>query len=197
MQPHMIFLSIIQSPMCRAYPHAAAVLLCLFSTSAFSAECQLNISNPLLDYGRIATSGLQVSGAATSISLGKRSVILSVVCDHPSTISLVIKGEEAGAGQLKFSDGGAMTVRLSNAQLDGRSVELGKIPSGLLQPSEIGASVQLGDAQGAVPVSGQRVSQGSNFMVEANIEPVVPFSTTRVRNATTLQGQILFELQTK
>lgn len=170
----------------RVYPCLLFVMVLLISEVS-AASCQLALSQPRVDYG-VLRQGQVFDGHANPQSLGKRTVLLNVVCIDPIPMALRFSGAPGGAQGFRFGGAGAVALSVRDAHLDGRSVDLVAEDSAPAEASErlVPGQVLIARAAG-VPVTGRRLS------VQLEIDPSLSSDAFSVRRETTLEGQIQVE----
>ncbi|MFL1501611.1 fimbrial protein [Pseudomonas sp. O64] len=159
------------------------------------ARCKLSLGSHVIDYGTMSRGQLQdTTQGRNTLTPGKRTMILSAVCPYSQSMRFALRGDRSATGNLRYGDQGSMTVRISEAQLDGQSVQvvstsLEGIVSGaasdtrLLQPGQIFA-----------PIANGRLAKGKAFTARLEIEPVLPEAETRVSARQSSEATLTLEL---
>ena len=162
-------------------------VMALLVGEASSATCQLALSQPRVDYG-VLRLGQLLDGHAGAQSLGRRTVLLNVVCVDPAPMALRFSGLPAGGLGFRFGGDGAFALNIRRARVDGRSVDLVADGAQAIAAGErlMPGQVLIARAAG-VPVAGRRLS------AELEIDPYLPQGAFSVRRETTLQGQVQVE----
>ncbi|CAB3743333.1 hypothetical protein LMG3441_05979 [Achromobacter kerstersii] len=175
----------------------ARLVLVLFlfgSASAASAECRLSVSNPEIDYGTLYRSELLAQGRSSMLSLSKRELSLTAICDGETPFALRFLGDAVGPNSYRFAVNGSFTIRLSNATVDGSPVELAH--ASVTGGTQSSPSVSAVLAPGSVisPVSLGQAATGKVFAVQVEFDTSIDEPATRVRDLTFLDGGGAFEL---
>jgi hypothetical protein len=167
----------------------------LLSEQALANDCRINLSESQMDFGQIIPpSSNQAPGPGSLHALGNRVVSLNASCPKASKLMLVLRGEQLGA-DFKFARQGKTSVVLSNALLDGRSVDLAQIKSPGAVPASYSSSITATPGDMVVPVSGGLQATGSVLSLQVEIRPLVPVSELRTRDAKTLEANLSFEVR--
>ncbi|WP_341892364.1 hypothetical protein [Variovorax sp. YR752] len=157
-----------------------------------SARCDAQLSESLVDYGRTTRAQLmERQPDPARASLGKRRVTLTAVCVERTAMTLSFQGAAADDTGFRFARNDRFTLRILDAQLDGKPVRLaasqvdatGVAPSPVLRP---------GDRMSAIDGAG--LAQGQRLTVQLEIEPFVGAAATRVAGESTWEGAGRFEV---
>ncbi len=166
----------------RIYQYLLFVIALLASEASF-ANCQSVLSQPRVDYGVLRQAQV-LDGHASSQSLGRRTVVLSVVCIDPVPMAIRFGGSPAGPRGFRFGSDGVVTLNIRHAQLDGRPVDLAV--DGSTGDQLVPGQVLIARAAG-VPLTGRRLS------AQLEIDPYLPADAFSVRREMTLEGQVQVE----
>lgn len=174
----------------------ACVICAVFlaEQSVAAQECQITLSESNVDFGRVTQPGSNNPTSANAMHpLGNRIVSLNANCPQPAKLLIQLRG--AGQGeQFRFAQGGQMGVTLSNALLDGRSVELAKVQLTGSAPSTSGSSIEAMPGDRVIPVSGGLPVVGSQLSMQIEFKPQVPMAELRTRDAKTLEANLSFQI---
>lgn len=171
---------------------ALAALAATPAHAQASARCDAQLSESLVDYGRLTRAQLlERQPDPARASLGKRLVALTAVCAERTAMALSFQGAAADDTGFRFAANDRFTLRIVQAQLDGKPVRLaashadatGSAPSSLLRP---------GDRLS--PMDGAGLAQGQRLTVQLEIEPFVRAAATRVAVESTWEGAGRFEV---
>jgi len=170
--------------------------LSYFLSSAFAADCQLQSSQPVQDFGQFNPYELTKVPGSDSASLGQRVLQLTVICPDPSTLAIVFRGAAAGAQRFKMGDAGQFSLTVKDALLDGQPVNLGRAMNPKATPEHAAASVQLTPEYYIVPlaISNSRPQQGKTLTLRVEINAYLKMDHLKIRDITPFQGQGFFEL---
>lgn len=175
-----------------------ALLIGIASVSgqALADDCKINLSQSQMDFGQvIPPSSNAALNAGNKHNLGNRVVSLNASCPQPSKLLLVLHGEQLGA-DFKFAKQGQTRVTLSNALLDGRSVDLAQVKSPGAVAGAYSSVVNVVPGDMIIPVSGGVPATGSVLSLQVDIQPIVPVSELRTREAKTLEANLSFQVRT-
>ncbi|TWC71426.1 hypothetical protein [Herbaspirillum sp. SJZ099] len=185
-----------RSDLVSALATLAAILLAAPAAHASGADnCQMLISNPSVDYGATTRAELlkrQVS--PLMMSLGRQSVTLTATCRVPTLMTLFFRGSAADAHAYRLGNGGAFTLRVLNARLDGRAVGLGSVLVPGQPPETQADSLVLSPNTGAVPIINDVPVRGSSLQLQIDIDAGISTTASRINDRTVLRGDGSFEL---
>lgn len=154
-------------------------------------ECQLNLSEPLLDFGQMNRL-TQNDGDAQRL-LGERRVSLSLSCPQALDPSLFYTALAASAQRFRFTEQGSYEIQVSDAVLDGKSVEVGLLPGLGQAPVAGAATLTWRPEHGVAPVQNGVVLRGKHFAVQLSVKAWADMAATQVRDATTWDVSGQFE----
>lgn len=179
----------------------AAALLAMGACTAAQAqgpgECQMTVNESSVDYGTFTRYQLQGDNAqAATLSLGKRQLTLSVNCRMPVTMAVAFRSGANGA-DYSFGNGGSVTVRMANAQVDGRPAMIGSAAGMGMLPASPAAVAQFAPGQVIVPVVDGRPAKGTSFSAQVEVDPRVPAANAKVAGRTSLETNGTFQLITQ
>ncbi|UVL63614.1 hypothetical protein LOY54_10245 [Pseudomonas sp. B21-032] len=168
----------------------------LASEQVLAADCRINLSESQMDFGQVIPPSSNVALNTGNLhDLGNRSISLNASCPQPSKLLLVLRGEQLGA-DFKFARQGRTRVVLSNALLDGRSVDLAQVKSPGVAPGAYSSAINVVPGDMIIPVSGGLPTTGSALSLQVDIQPVVPVAELRTREAKTLEANLSFQIRT-
>lgn len=159
------------------------------ATGARAANCEVQLSNTTVDYGRIGQAELDASSAPSKdVSLGKRRLTLNVLCVQPARMALRFIGTPAVGNGYLFSVKGNFTVQVSGATVDGNSVALATTDTAA-NASHGGAATQFLEPNvGVAAVSGNTIIVGKHFVAVLEFQSAMPRSAATVRDETVWEG---------
>jgi hypothetical protein len=159
--------------------------------SASTDNCQFNLSQPVLDYG-LMNRAIRPD-AAPERSLGERLIGLTLSCAQPIEMSLFYRAMAATAGRFHFAERGSYQVRIRDAVLDGRSVDIGLIARIGQPPTETASSLIWRPEHGVVPVLAGVSVQGRRFSAQLELTAWVQEHGMQVRDAVTWEAFGVFD----
>ncbi|NWL20892.1 DUF1120 domain-containing protein [Pseudomonas umsongensis] len=150
---------------------------------ASTDDCQFNLSQPLLDYG-LMNRAIRPD-ASPERSLGERRLGLSLSCSQPVDMSVFYRAMAATAERFRFAERGSYQIRVRDAALDGRSVEIGLIAGVGQAPVMTASNLIWRPAHGIVPVQAGVPAQGRHFTAQLELTAWVQEQGQQVRDAVT------------
>ncbi|AZE87742.1 DUF1120 domain-containing protein [Pseudomonas orientalis] len=164
--------------------HLSLGLLLAFAGTAHAfEECQLNLSEPLVDFGLM--SRLAQSDSAPQRLLGERRISLTFTCPQAQDLSLFYRGTAATAQRLQFTPHGSYAIEVGNAVLDGRAVELGLLPGAGQAPVSSASVLQWRPDHGIAPLDQGVPMMGKTLSLHMTLRAWADPAATQVRDATT------------
>lgn len=157
-------------------------------------RCSLSAGASVINYGTQSRWQLQDVAGGQKVSPGKRMMMVNVVCPFSQAMRLTVRGDKAGNGELRYGNEGSVKLHLSDAQLDGQSVQVATtMPDGTLNGSaESGLLLKPGTS--FVALRNGKVAQGKNLSVRIELEPVMAESAARVTAQESSEAQLTLEL---
>ena len=166
----------------------------LAAQQAFAEECQVNLSESVMDLGRLSHPGSNNAPSPGNLyALGERTLSLNATCPGATKLMLLLQGDTLG-DKFRLAQRGQVSVTLSNALLDGRNVDLARVKDTTV-PDVSGSSIVAVPGDRVIPVSGGLPAEGSNLSVQIDIRPLVPVTELSSRDAKTLEGHLSFEVR--
>lgn len=167
----------------------------LMSGQIFAAqECHITLSESNMDFGRVTQPGSNDPRSANNMhALGNRVISVNASCPQAAKLVLQVQGAALGE-QFRFARQGQVGVYLSNALLDGRSVDLAKSQSIGAAPGASAASIMATPGDRVIPVSGGLPATGSVLSLQVEIRPLVAMAELRTRDAKTLEANLSFRI---
>ncbi|MGY2323565.1 DUF1120 domain-containing protein [Pseudomonas azotoformans] len=154
-------------------------------------ECQLNLSEPSLDFG-LMNRAVALAPSAERL-LGERSVRLHLSCPTPTDMSLFYRGLGASAERFRFTERGSYSLRVSDAVLDGQSVEVGLFAGSGQPPLSSGATLQWRPEHGIVPLRGGMPVTGRNLSLLLEASAWASTAASQVNDAITWNTSGVFD----
>lgn len=183
----------------KARSHSARLLglaLTMVAGGALAADCDMHLSNAEVDYGSLNRGEMEIRGNAP-IDLGKRQLTLTAVCRQATTMGLRFAGEAADSNSYRFAGKGRFTVKLSNAILDGTTVQLAPTTGSDGASSAQSAALVLRPNERISATAMGMPAVGKVLSVQVEIQAYVDETTTRARDVTSLEGRGALTLQTQ
>jgi hypothetical protein len=158
---------------------------------ALADECQLTLSQPVLDYGLMNRA--VHANAPGERTLGERRLSLNLNCLHPTDMTLFYRAMAATAERFRFAEHGSYAVRMGDAVLDGQPVDLGLIPAVGQVPEVTASSLLWRPQQTIVPVRGGVAVQGQSLSAQLELTAWAPEKALQVRDAVVWETTGLFD----
>lgn len=146
-------------------------------------ECQLNLSEPTVDFGLM--SRLAQNDSAPERLLGERRLNLTFSCPHADDLSLFYRALAASAERLQFTEHGSYQIEVSHGVLDGQAVELGLIAAMGQPPVSSASTLTWRTGHGIAPIEHGAVRMGKTLSLQLTLRAWADPEATRVRDATT------------
>lgn len=158
-------------------------------------RCNVSLGSSVVDYGVLSRWQLQdAAGDRNSVTPGKRTLMLSVACPYSQKMRLILRGERAVSGDLRYGERGSMTVKLLDAQLDGQSVQIvGTTPDGAINGAATDSRLLQPGQTFAVSAKGQ-LAKGKVLTAHLEIEPILSKAEARVSSRQTSEANLTVEL---
>lgn len=155
------------------------------------SRCNIDVGNQHIDYGNMTRYQLQnVPDSSTALTPGERTLSLSASCPSARAIAFTLLGPRGADGKLRYGTQGALLVRMDDAAVDGKKVQLlvqnRQGQSAPLLPED---SIQLNPGQKIVAMREGKVVQGNILTARLTLLPVLPSSSTQVATQTTSEGR--------
>lgn len=164
-----------------------SMALMFASADAMAADCDLRLSNSVVNYGALNRGEMEIHGN-TLIDLGTRQLTMNAVCHQDTTMSVRFEGEAADSNSYIFAGKGRFVIKVSHVTLDGNPVLLARTSSGV-EAEPAASSVQLRPNEGLVVISQGTRAMGKSFSARIEIQTYIDEATTRARDITALEGR--------
>ena len=172
-------------------PVVFSLSLLLGANAWGSDECQLNLSESLLDFGLMNRAVALVP--APERLLGERRFNLTLNCAQPGDLSLFYRGLAASAERFGFTERGNYRLQVSDAVVDGQAVELGLL-TGAGQPAVmVGAHLAWRPEHGVIPLRGGVPVTGRSLSMQVQANAWAREDAARVTDAVTWEASGLFD----
>jgi len=159
------------------------------------AGCRLSTGGGMIDYGNQSRWQLQAaSSGGNTLTPGKRTITLSVVCPYTQPLRLSMHGDRAANGALRYGYRGSTIVRLFDMQLDGQSVQIMNVtPSGAINGTATDTYLLKPGETVAATLNG-RLARGKVLTARLEIEPIMTNEEARVTMGTIKESLLTLEL---
>jgi hypothetical protein len=164
------------------------------SVPEMDTRCTLSAGAPIIDYGVQSRWQLQDATEQQKLTPGKRTLVVNIVCPYSQTIGLIVRGDKASNGDLRYGDRGHVILNLLDAQLDGQPVQLAKIAPDRGGYAVVATPLLLQPGNNIAPIrNGQRIT-GKHFSARIELEPVMPETAARVSSHQVSEANLTLEL---
>jgi len=163
-------------------------------TLPVDTRCVISVGAPVIDYGSLTRWQLEEAGNRQTLTFGKRTLMLSVVCPYSQSLRLGLRSSHAANGDVQYGSRGSLTVQVMDAQVDGHAVLLNSIrPEGVM---EGGAqpSVRWRPGESLVATRNGQVIEGKTFNARVEIEPLLSESAARVSGREVYESMLSIDL---
>ncbi len=160
-------------------------------SQAQADDCQLNLSQPRLDFG-VMNRAVQRNPSA-EIQLGERRLSLNLNCPTPTDLHVFYRALAATAERYRFTERGSYRVQVSEAVLDGQAVELGLITGPGQAPTARGKTLDWRADHAIVPLRDGQPTTGSSFSAQLLVNAWARADATQVRDAVTWEATGLID----
>lgn len=158
---------------------------------ALADECRLSVSQSVLDYGlmhrAIRTPEPQER------TLGERRLSLNLNCPQPADMSVFYRAMAVTEERFKLADHGSYTVHISDAVLDGQSVDLGMISGVSQTPQATASNLLWRPGQAIVPVRSGTAVQGQNLSAQLQLTAWAQVQASPLRDTVAWEATGLFD----
>lgn len=174
---------------------AMATALASWSVPAAAMSgCTLTSFDSVVDFG---TMRPPARGGDSRIKPSPQRRTFAAVCPAATRMSLVFEGEPKGAAEMRFGAGGAYTVRVMNARLDGAPVQLAHLSGvGQMPVTESSGELDLLPSDVFAPAAGRQPLSGKRLFVTLEFSPVIPVDAVRISETVKLDATAHLRLAT-
>lgn len=160
---------------------------------AQTPECTMTLNNSDIDFGQLNRNLL--TRTQQRVSLGQRTLNLSVKCDTPTDMTLFYRAA-ANINQpgYIFGAGGHYQLNLRDVTLDGQQVTLGHVSASGQLPANSESSLAWEGDQGITMIRDGKPMNGSHLHATIDVSASAQESQLKLRNATEWQGSGRLEL---
>ncbi|WP_442962716.1 DUF1120 domain-containing protein [Pseudomonas sp. AM4(2022)] len=159
------------------------LLLGIAGTAQALEECQLNVSETLVDFGLM--SRLAQHDGAPERLLGERRLSVNVNCPQAEDLSLFYRALAATPQRLQFTEHGSYAIEVGNAVLDGRAVELGLLTAAGQPPVMSATVLEWRPGHGIAPIEQGAVLMGKTLSLQLTLRAWAGAAAIQARDATT------------
>jgi len=154
-------------------------------------ECQLNLSETVLDFGQL--SRIARHHQAGQQLIGERRLSLTLNCPQVMDLSLFYRGLAASAERLRFTERGNYRLQVSDAVVDGQATELGLLSAVGQPPADNATVLDWLPGYGIAPVRAGAVVSGKSLALQLSVNAWADAGATLVQDATTWEASGLID----
>lgn len=178
-------------PLCLAVENSAQAV----QPPPADTRCSVSLGSHTVDYGALSRWQLRDSEAGSRhVTFGKRTLMLSVICPSSQPLVLRLNGERSAKGDLRYGERGWLAIRVLEANLDGKSVQVvSSRPDGVIEGAA-SDSLTLQPGQVFAPGVNGQVAKGQSFTARVEIEPMLSAEAARVGSLTTSEARFNLQL---
>ncbi|MFL1552217.1 hypothetical protein ACI77I_24560 [Pseudomonas sp. D47] len=153
-------------------------------------SCGIHLGQADVDYGQIYHPGNATSLDSSNLyAVGTRYVSRNASCPASSRLMLILRGESV-AEHFRFASRSQIQIRLSNASLDSRTVDLALIRAIGELPGLAASTVDVAPGDLIVPVSGGLAAEGSLLSLQIEVSLGVSMDELKIRDRKFLEGNM-------
>lgn len=154
-------------------------------------QCQLQLNETTIDLGSFSRDQPTQIPGMSLLSLGKRTINLTASCGTNSVIALSFRALQGSEVGYRFAKNGIFTLKIIDAQLDGKPVRLRTLDTTTSTPNQ--PFLRPGDK--LAPYSGPVLASGEHLSLQIEIETMIDREGTRVSADEELEGMGRFEVR--
>lgn len=103
----------------------AALLLLALPCLSYADDCQLTLSQPVVDYHQMRRDSIVTSQQSWN-KMPEKDINVSVYCPEKQQMATLLQGASGQKGRFQFGQNGGVAIKVSNLTLDGKSYNVGK-----------------------------------------------------------------------
>lgn len=169
----------------------ALALLGAVAPQASANTCQLNLSEPLLDFGLMNRAARNPS--APQWLLGERRISVQLNCPQAQDMTLFYRAPAASAERLRFTERGSYALRVQEAVLDGQAVELGLLAGSGQAPGHVAQALAWRPNHAITPLRDGVPAQGKSLALVVQVSAWAQADATQLREAVTWETSGLLD----
>lgn len=177
----------------------AALLLFALPCLSFADDCQLTLSQQVVDYHQMRRANI-VSSQQSWNKMPEKDINVSVYCPEKQQMATLLQGASGQKGRFQFGQNGGVAIKVSNLTLDGKSYNVGKIIDqvNFTPVNDNGTSLYIRNNEAIVAVENGNVPSGQQMNFTVTIFPVLNDSVfNHISDQTTLESDLSWQLLKK
>ncbi|MEG5569400.1 hypothetical protein VIW49_18745 [Enterobacter bugandensis] len=142
--------------------------------------CSVTVSSRDVDFGSLSRWQMQETGRGNALSPGQRTLALSVSCPYSQPLHILVQGESAADGNLRYGQAGSLQLEIHDAHVDGQPVQMVPVSRDRVRKGGEQTRISLRPDNGAAASRNGSLITGKNFTARLEVRPQLPESETRV-----------------
>jgi len=170
----------------------AALVLLVLPGLSYAEECQLTLSQQVVDYRQMRRDNI-ISSQQSWNKMPEKEIKVSVYCPEKQQMATLVQGASGQKGRFQFGQNGGVAIKVSNLTLDGKSYNVGKTTDqvNFTPEDDNGASLYLHDNEAIIAVENGQVPSGQQMNFTVTIFPVLNDSAfSHISDQTTLESDL-------
>ncbi|MEG4670387.1 hypothetical protein UXO78_03650 [Enterobacter cloacae] len=177
----------------------AALLLLALPCLSYADDCQLTLSQPVVDYHQMRRDSIVTSQQSWN-KMPEKDINVSVYCPEKQQMATLLQGASGQKGRFQFGQNGGVAIKVSNLTLDGKSYNVGKTTDqvNFTPDTDNGSSLYIRNNEAVVAVENGRVPSGQQMNFTVTIFPVLNDSAfNHISDQTALETDLTWQLLKK
>ncbi|HEB4092549.1 TPA: hypothetical protein RZ058_003459 [Enterobacter cloacae] len=177
----------------------AALLLLALPCLSYADDCQLTLSQPVVDYHQMRRDSIVTSQQSWN-KMPEKDINVSVYCPEKQQMATLLLGASGQKGRFQFGQNGGVAIKVSNLTLDGKSYNVGKTTDqvNFTPDTDNGSSLYIRNNEAVVAVENGRVPSGQQMNFTVTIFPVLNDSAfNHISDQTALETDLTWQLLKK
>ncbi|HED6240309.1 TPA: hypothetical protein R5X36_002440 [Enterobacter sichuanensis] len=177
----------------------AALVLLVLPGLSYAEECQLTLSQQVVDYRQMRRDNI-ISSQQSWNKMPEKEINVSVYCPEKQQMATLVQGASGQKGRFQFGQNGGVAIKVSNMTLDGKSYNVGKTTDqvNFTPENDNGASLYIHSNEAIIAVENGQVPSGQQMNFTVTIFPVLNDNAfDHVSDQTTLESDLSWQLLKK
>lgn len=177
----------------------ATLLLLALPCFSYAEECQLTLSQQVVDYHQMRRDNI-ISSQQSWNKMPEKEINVSVYCPEKQQMATLIQGASGQKGRFQFGQNGGVAIKVSNLTLDGKSYNVGKTTDqvNFTPESDSGASLYVRNNEAVIAVENGKVPSGQQLNFTVTIFPVLnDCAFNYISDQTALESDLSWQLLKK
>lgn len=177
----------------------ATLLLLALPCFSYAEECQLTLSQQVVDYHQMRRDNI-ISSQQSWNKMPEKEINVSVYCPEKQQMATLIQGASGQKGRFQFGQNGGVAIKVSNLTLDGKRYNVGKTTDqvNFTPENDSGASIYVRNNEAVIAVENDKVPSGQQLNFTVTIFPVLNDSAfNHIADQTVLESYLSWQLLKK